>query len=90
MSMLTRMLPLAALALAVLAAVASAQEAVPRPPGLSAEVAFWQRAFAECTSEQGLVHDNRHLDIVYEKIDASGEGGPARLQRLAEAARARY
>lgn len=90
MSMLTRMLPFAALALAVLAAVASAQEAVPRPPGLSAEVAFWQRAFAECSSEQGLVHDNRHLDIIYEKIDASGEGGPARLQRLAEAARAKY
>jgi len=90
MSMLTRMLPLAVLALAAFAAGASAQEAVPRPPGLSAEVSFWQRAFAECTSEQGLVHDNRHLDIIYEKIDASGEGGPARLQRLAEAARAKY
>ena len=90
MSVLTRVLPAVTAVLVLFVAAASADDALPRPAGLRAEVVFWQRAFAECTSEQGLVHDNRHLDIVYEKIDASGEGSQARLQRLAEAARAKY
>lgn len=73
-----------------LCGVASASDELPRPSGLEPEIGFWRRVFAECTSEQGLVHDNRHLDIVYEKLDVTGDGSQARLQRAAEAARARY
>ncbi|CAG0942508.1 Membrane-bound lytic murein transglycosylase D [Gammaproteobacteria bacterium] len=91
MSVVTRVLPALAAALLLFSAAApAADEALPRPPGLAAEVAFWQRIFAECTSQQGLIHDNRHLGVVYEKIDATGEGSQARLQRLADTARARY
>lgn len=71
-------------------ATALASEALPRPPGLEAEIGFWRRIFAECSSEQGLIHDNRHLGVVYEKIDLAGEGSPARLERAAAQARARY
>ncbi|GIK35341.1 MAG: hypothetical protein BroJett010_19000 [Gammaproteobacteria bacterium] len=91
MFVVTRVLPALAAALLLFSAAApAADDALPRPPGLVAEVGFWQRIFAECSSEQGLVHDNRHLGIVYEKIDATGEGSQARLQRLADSARARY
>jgi len=91
MFVVTRVLPaLAAVLVLFSAAAPAADDALPRPPGLAAEVGFWQRIFAECSSEQGLVHDNRHLDIVYEKLDATGEGSQARLRRLADSARARY
>ncbi len=89
MFVLIRVLPAVAAALLLFAVGVRADDALPRPPGLTPEVVFWQRAFVECTSEQGLIHDNRKLGIVYEKIDASG-GGQVRLQRLADAGRARY
>lgn len=90
MSILARMLSLLSAAFALTALAAGAQAAVPQPEGLAPEVAFWERVFSECSSEQGLIHDNRHLDIVYEKLDATGEGGPERLQQLAKAAREKY
>ncbi|MCC7257372.1 MAG: LysM peptidoglycan-binding domain-containing protein [Gammaproteobacteria bacterium] len=70
--------------------LALSSEALPRPAGLEPEIAFWRRIFAECTSGQGLIHDNRHLGIVYEKLDLSADANPARIGRLAEAARGRY
>ncbi len=67
-----------------------AGELLPRPAGLEPDIGFWRRIFAECTSAQGLIHDNRDLDIVYEKLDLSTEDNPARIQRVAEAARGKY
>jgi membrane-bound lytic murein transglycosylase D len=63
---------------------------IPRPKGLEPEVRFWRTVFAECTTEQGLIHDNRHLQVVYQKVDASGVGGAARVAALAEREQARY
>jgi membrane-bound lytic murein transglycosylase D len=67
-----------------------AGEALPRPAGLEPEIGFWRRVFAECTTEQGLIHDNRYLGVVYEKVDVSADGGTARISRVSEAARGRY
>lgn len=87
---LRRVLPLLAVAIICLCPVARASDAVPRPPGLEPEIGFWRRVFAECTSAQGLIHDKRHLGIVYEKVDATAEGGAGRVGRIAEVAVARY
>jgi membrane-bound lytic murein transglycosylase D len=89
MSLFGRVLPMLAASIFLFSS-AQATSALPRPPGLEPEVGFWRRAFAECTSAQGLIHDNRHLGIVYEKIDATGDGGAARVARVAENARIRY
>ncbi len=89
MSFFTRVL----LALGVcffLQGLALASAALPRPPGLAPEIGFWRRVFAECTTAQGLIHDKRHLGIVYEKIDLSADANPARVERAAAAARGRY
>jgi membrane-bound lytic murein transglycosylase D len=69
---------------------ALAGEAVPRPAGLAPEIGFWRRIFAEVTTEQGLIHDNRHLGIVYEKVDLSADANPARIRRVAEATQDKY
>lgn len=66
-----------------------ASDALPRK-GLESEVAFWRRAFGECTTLQGLIHDNRYLGVVYEKIDVSSDGSAARITRIADSARGRY
>ncbi|MEE9510986.1 MAG: hypothetical protein V3V79_02630, partial [Gammaproteobacteria bacterium] len=36
------------------------------PAGLQTEIAFWKRIFAEVPSTEALVHDSRHLGVVYE------------------------
>lgn len=33
------------------------------------DVDFWVAIFTRYTTDQGVLHDNRHLDIVYERID---------------------
>ena len=90
LSTLSRRVLLALAAFLFLSQAALASRSVPRPSALEPEVGFWRAVFAECTTQQGLIHDNRHLGIVYEKIDATGEGGAVRVERLAETTRARY
>lgn len=74
----------------IFTATAAAAVSLPRPPGLEPEIAFWRQVFSEVTTRQGLIHDNRHLDVVYEKIDLPADAPAARMDRLAEARRARY
>jgi len=89
MSFPTR-LALAIGAIMLCVAQAWAGDALPRPAGLEPEVGFWRRIFAECTTQQGLIHDNRHLGIVYEKIDLSDNYSAARIERAAREGRAKY
>jgi len=70
------------LAAAWTAAVAAT---LPQPAGLQTEVDFWRLVFAEVTSDEVLVHDNRHLDVVYEKVWLpAAAGARERRQRSAE------
>jgi membrane-bound lytic murein transglycosylase D len=50
-----------------LAEVAAAIE-LQRPRGLERDIDFWRRIFAEVSNDEGLVHDDQRLDIVYEII----------------------
>lgn len=77
------------LLMVVLAPLVSA-EALPRPKGLQADVAFWRRVFTEVDADRGLIHDNRHLNVVYETIDLPKGGGTRQINRASEQARARY
>lgn len=91
MSLLSRvLLTIGVGVMAIAPGLAAGSEALPRPAELAPEIAFWRRIFAECTTEQGLIHDNRHLGVVYEKLDLSGDANPARIARVAETTRGRY
>jgi membrane-bound lytic murein transglycosylase D len=40
----------------------------PRPPQLEPDVRFWQRIYSKVTTQGGLMHDDRYLDVVYEEL----------------------
>ncbi len=46
-------------------------ELFPLPESLEAAVGFWTDVFATYTSDQVVLHDERHLDVVYSVIDMS-------------------
>ena len=69
-------IPLLAL-LAVLAALpATAEETFPFPGELQPDVDFWVSIFTRYNTDEGVLHDNRSLAIVYERLDM-----PANLGR---------
>ncbi len=70
--------------------VAFSQDEFPRPAVLEPDIAFWRRVFAEIDSDQALLHDNRHLEIVYQVVEIPTSATPARRRRIADLARDRY
>ncbi len=81
---------LALLAILALPLTGLAADGLPRPAGLEPEIGFWRQIFADVSTSQFLVHDNRYLDIVYEKVDIPAGASDASRQRAMEAAKARY
>ena len=68
---------LAALIFFASAASAQTDETIfPQPPELQPDVDFWISIFTRFDSDEGVLHDNRHLGIVYERMDT-----PATLSR---------
>ena len=61
---------LSALAVAVLwVSPASADPAdFPRPAELEPDINFWRSIFTEYSTDEGALHDNRNLGIVYERL----------------------
>lgn len=68
--------PLLLLILVLGVACAGAEEVFPLPPELEADVGFWVSIFTRYNTDEGVLHDNRNLDIVYERVDL-----PAKLSR---------
>ncbi len=48
----------------------------PQPPELQPDVDFWISIFTRYSSEQGVLHDNRHLGVVYGRLEM-----PSKLSR---------
>ena len=61
-----------------------------RPPALEPDIAFWRQVFAEITSDQALLHDSRHLNVVYEVVEIPENSSPTRRRRIADLSRERY
>jgi len=61
-------------------ALAEPAGSFPRPPGLEPDIQFWIRAYTEVGTNGGLIHDGRHLDVVYESVRFP-EGSSNRTQR---------
>ncbi|ADJ29765.1 lytic transglycosylase domain-containing protein [Nitrosococcus watsonii] len=38
----------------------------PRSPALAQDIRFWTRVYTEIDNNHGFIHDNRHLNIIYE------------------------
>ncbi|MBS0376595.1 MAG: LysM peptidoglycan-binding domain-containing protein [Proteobacteria bacterium] len=84
-------LALAALGLLAPAAPAHADGgAFPRPPQLEPDVQFWQRIYSKVTTQGGLLHDDRYLDVVYEELSFPAAQSPRERADAVDAARAKY
>jgi len=70
--------------------VVQAADSLSRPAGLEPDIGFWRQIFGEVSTNEALVHDNRYLGIVYEKLDLSAFESDGARQREMDAAKARY
>jgi membrane-bound lytic murein transglycosylase D len=73
-----------------IAQTARAAAEFPRPPQLEADVAFWRRIYTTVTTQGGLLHDDRYLDIVYEEITFPAALSPRERADLVDNIRAKY
>ncbi|HEY1726155.1 MAG TPA: transglycosylase SLT domain-containing protein [Steroidobacteraceae bacterium] len=46
----------------------AADELLPRPPELEPDVQFWIRVYSQVSTNEGLIHDQHNLSVVYEKL----------------------
>ena len=60
----------------IVAGAAGATETFPRPAELEPDIAFWVSIFSDVSTSEGVLHDNRHLGVVYERLEM-----PADLSR---------
>jgi len=65
-------LPLALL-LALVTTPAHTEETFPFPEELQPDVDFWVSVFTRYDSDEGVLHDNRDLGVVYERVDMSAK-----------------
>ena len=55
---------------------ANADDVFPQPPELQPDVDFWVSIFTRYSTDEGVLHDNRNLGVVYTQLDM-----PANLSR---------
>jgi membrane-bound lytic murein transglycosylase D len=81
-----------ALLLPLLAEPSSAAQvqAIPRPEGIQQDVNFWIRVYTEVTTNEGLLHDERNLAVVYDTLKFSAGGSSRERQRLVDERRDRH
>ena len=65
-------------------------EDFPRPDTIAPQIAFWTRIYSEIGTDAGLLHDARHLDVVYEVIEVPRDLPKRVRERRIDRARKRY
>lgn len=73
-----------------LAGAAGAASPIPRPEGLKDDVNFWIRVYTEVTTNEGFLHDERNLNVVYETLRFSAGSSSRDRQRLVDERRDRH
>ena len=93
---ISRLFKLAALGLLIGAllriqpAAADAPDPFAHPPELEQDVRFWIRVYTEVTTDQGLLHDDWNLGLVYEALRFDPASSPAQRERRVGEAKQRY
>jgi len=60
------------------------------PAELEQDLRFWIRVYTEVTTDQGLLHDDWNLGLVYEVLRFDPAASPAQRERRVAEAKARY
>ena len=66
---------------------AAADDLFPQPPELKPDVDFWVSIFTRYSTGEGLLHDNRNLAVVYERLDMPASLSRRERQRRVETRR---
>jgi len=72
------------------ALAAAATDPFTQPPELERDVRFWIRVYTEVTTDQGLLHDDWNLGLVYEVMRFDPAASQAQRERRVAEAKARY
>ena len=65
----------------------------PRYPEIEPNILFWKKVYSEFTTSQGIIHDSRNLDIIYEVValDPPSKSGSQRSnQRKIKTVKKKY
>jgi membrane-bound lytic murein transglycosylase D len=68
----------------------AAQDLLPRPPELEPDVQFWLRVYTQVSTNEGLIHDQRRLSVVYETLHFDAETASSERARKVDAERERF
>ena len=74
----------AALLVMLAAPMLARGEAIPRPEGIQQDVNFWIRVYTEVNTNEGFLHDERNLGVVYETLKFSAGSSPRDRQRMVD------
>jgi membrane-bound lytic murein transglycosylase D len=69
---------------------AGAADPFVHPPALERDIRFWIRVYTEVTTDQGLLHDDWNLGLVYEVLRFDPASSPSQRERRVHEAKARY
>jgi membrane-bound lytic murein transglycosylase D len=69
---------------------ADTSDAFAYPPELEPDVRFWIRVYTEVTTDQGLLHDDWYLGLVYEVLRFDPSDSQRQRERIVEQAKDRY
>jgi len=72
------------------AAAGDATDPFVHPPELERDVRFWIRVYTEVTTDQGLLHDDWNLGVVYEVLRFDPGSSPSQRERRVAEAKAHY
>jgi membrane-bound lytic murein transglycosylase D len=72
------------------AAPADVADPFVHPPELERDVRFWIRVYTEVTTDQGLLHDDWNLGLVYEVLRFDPASSPSQRERRVAEAKAHY
>lgn len=82
------------LLLPTLAAAAGASKTdegvLPRPAALERDVQFWIRVYTQVTTNEGFLHDENNLAVVYETLHFPANASPREREIQLDAAKSRY
>jgi membrane-bound lytic murein transglycosylase D len=73
-----------------LSVAAELADAFAHPPELEPDVRFWIRVYTEVTTDQGLLHDDWNLGLVYEVLRFDPADSPRQRERIVAQAKAHY
>jgi membrane-bound lytic murein transglycosylase D len=70
--------------------VAHAQSKIPRPEGIQSDVNFWIRVYTEVNTNEGFLHDERNLAVIYDTLKFGAGGSSRERQQLVDDRRDRH